>query len=368
MIDADVVIVGAGPAGSTLAWKLREAGRHVLVLDKYRFPRIKPCAGWITPQVIESLQLDVQEYRRSCVWQPITSFRCGVIGARSHEFHYSRVVSYGIRRCEFDDYLLRRAEVDCRLGEAVGSLEDQGDHWVVNRTYRAPLLVGAGGYFCPVARMLSARVASRAPVVYAREVEFKPGPNENADFAKGSTPQLYFCRDLLGYGWCFRKGEYLNIGLGRIDKHRLVERVESFCRFLSEEGLRCAIPMRFAGHAYQAYQGSVPKLTGNRVLLIGDAAGLASPQSGEGIRPAIESALLAARVIEAVGEDFSEQALGLYKRDILKRWGTPQHALQLLPRLLTEAIGRQLLQLPWFSQRVVLDRWFLQRNLPALKG
>jgi len=71
----DVLIVGGGPAGSSCAWKLRQAGVRTVLIDKKNFPRDKPCAGWITPQVVQALQLDIEEYKQNRTWQPIFGFR-----------------------------------------------------------------------------------------------------------------------------------------------------------------------------------------------------------------------------------------------------------------------------------------------------
>ncbi|MGD8673637.1 MAG: FAD-dependent oxidoreductase, partial [Thiogranum sp.] len=71
MDRCDVLIVGGGPAGSSCAWALREAGLDVVVMDKAQFPRDKVCAGWITPAVIEELELDIEDYRQQHVFQTI---------------------------------------------------------------------------------------------------------------------------------------------------------------------------------------------------------------------------------------------------------------------------------------------------------
>jgi flavin-dependent dehydrogenase len=60
--SCDVVVIGGGPAGSAAAWNLKAGGADVLVLDKERFPRLKLCAGWITPEVVRDLQMDVASY------------------------------------------------------------------------------------------------------------------------------------------------------------------------------------------------------------------------------------------------------------------------------------------------------------------
>ena len=104
MRHVDVLVAGGGPAGSTCAWALARAGADVLVMDIARFPRDKVCAGWITPRVLELLNLTPEEYRRSgLVMQEITGFRTSVLPDRKPvSTRYNSVVSYGIRRCEFD--------------------------------------------------------------------------------------------------------------------------------------------------------------------------------------------------------------------------------------------------------------------------
>src|SRR5580704_18943276 len=108
MEACDVLIVGGGPAGSSCAWGLRNSGLDVVILDSQIFPRDKVCGGWITPGVLTDLKVDPCEYGRERVLQPITRFRVGPIGRPALETEYGEPVSYGIRRREFDDYLLRR--------------------------------------------------------------------------------------------------------------------------------------------------------------------------------------------------------------------------------------------------------------------
>ena len=105
----DVLIVGGGPAGSTCARTLRRAGLDVIIMDKSVFPRDKVCAGWITPQVVEEVDLDVDDYRQGRVFQPISSFITGMGEQANAAVNYDTIVSYGIRRCEFDHYLLERS-------------------------------------------------------------------------------------------------------------------------------------------------------------------------------------------------------------------------------------------------------------------
>lgn len=370
METCDVLIVGGGPGGSACARKLRDGGANVVVLDKRRFPRDKTCAGWITPQVVEALRIDLDEYGRHRVMQPITGFRSGLIDGSEIHTEYGKTVSYGIRRCEFDHYLLDRSGVRCRLGEPVVSISRRNDRWIVNDELAASVVVGAGGHFCPVARLLGARVKSKFSVVAAQEAEFPLKPAEGARCRiQPEVPEVFFCRDLKGYGWCFRKGPYLNIGLGRVDKERISAHVESFCRFLRRRdkiGFDVAAP--FHGHAYQLYERNLPTLVGDGMLLVGDAAGLAYPQSGEGIRPAIESGLIAADVIIQAAGRYDRDALQPYCQRVISRLGKPRSPgiAGWLPNSWMQAIGAQLLCTRWFSRRVVLDRWFLHSQQPTM--
>lgn len=363
---SDALIVGGGPGGSSVAGALRGAGLRPRVIDARAFPRDKICAGWVTPEVVEALGLDLEDYARERVLQPITGFRSGVIGGKEVETRYGATVSYGIRRREFDHYLLQRAAVDCQLGEAVKSIERRPDGWVLNGRWAAPLLIGAGGHFCPVARKLGAR-ASRASVVAAQEIEFA------APAARGTVeeevPELFFCRDLAGYGWCFRKGDYWNIGLGRVDARGLTGHLREFCAFLRARGkIAEDLPGRFRGHAYQLYEQTAPRLIDDGALLVGDAAGLAYPQSGEGIRPAVESGLMAADAIVAAEGDFSRAALEPYAVRVADRFGPPRAAAASgwLPAAGLQLLASRLLANRWFARHVVLDRWFLHRQQGAL--
>lgn len=370
MDACDVLIVGGGPAGSACASKLHAKGMDVLVLDKKTFPRDKTCAGWITPPVVDLLGVDLADYQRGRVLQPITGFRSGLVGGDAVETDYGRTVSYGIRRCEFDHYLLERSRARRRLGEPLQTLERCDGQWTINDQISAPLLVGAGGHFCPVARRLGARRDADASVVAAQEIEFELTPAALGGCGvRPEVPELYFCKDLAGYGWCFRKGNFLNIGMGRVDTRRLSSHVDDFCRFLREcRNINCEIPHPLHGHAYRLYERSLPKLVDDGVLLIGDAAGLAYPQSGEGIRPAVESGLMAAEVIVAAAGRDRQVDLEAYRSCILRRFGKPRTRgiSDWLPAACLRFVAARLLATRWFSQRVVLDRWFLHTQEPPL--
>ena len=366
----DALIVGGGPAGSSCAWALRRAGLAVWVLDKSKFPRDKVCAGWITPPVIETLEIDRADYAAHRVLQPITGFCSGRIGDRAIETKYSDIVSYGIRRREFDHYLLQRSGARLLLGEPLTSIERQNGNWLINKHIETPLLIGAGGHFCPVARHLGADVGSGEPTVIAREIEFPMSTAQQPCCrAAAERPELYFCADLKGYGWVFRKGDYLNIGLGREDSHRLAEHSATFIAWLKTEGrIPADVTESFKGHAYLLYSHGKRKLLDDGVLLLGDAAGLAYPHSGEGIRPAIESGLMAAETVIAANGDYGADKLERYRNRLINRFGaTTTESAQLVPDTLRHFIGERLLDNRWLTRHVLLNHWFLHRHQPALK-
>ena len=252
MESCDALVVGGGPAGSSCARALVQAGLDVVVLDKSQFPRDKVCAGWITPQVVSALQIDPEDYRQTRTMQPITAFRTGLGQQPTVKVDYDRTVSYGIRRCEFDDYLLRRSGARLRLGEPLSTTVRQDDHWVINDSLTTPLIIGAGGHFCPVAKLLGANVGRGEHAITAQEIEFEMDAAQAQHCGvEASTPELYFCDDLKGYAWCFRKGNFLNVGLGREDNHGLAEQLQSFWDWLAAQGkLPASHPARFKGHAY----------------------------------------------------------------------------------------------------------------------
>jgi geranylgeranyl reductase family protein len=368
MNTCDVVIVGGGPGGSSCARKLREAGADVIVVDKAVFPRDKVCAGWITPQVVTDLNLDLDEYANGRTLQAIRGFRSGVIG-RSIDVmtKYDHAVSYGIRRCEFDHYLLERSGARFRVGEAVTSVRRADNKWIVNENITAGMLVGAGGHFCPIARRLNPDEQD-GPVVAAQEVEFSIATDAASFAVDDEMPELYFSDHLDGYGWCFRKQNYLNVGLGLLDRHACSAATRSFTAFLQRRGrIPADVSWRWRGHAYLLAEPRARKVADDAVLLIGDAAGLAYPQSGEGIRPAVESGIMAAAAIVNAQGSYSRDHLTAYERQLGDRFGlSTRPRTPILPTAVMSAVGVGLMRVPAFVRHVVLDRWFLRASEPAL--
>ena len=123
MESYDVIIVGGGPAGSTCASMLRRSQVKCVVLDKARFPRTKLCAGWITPEVVSDLEIDIDSYPHRFLTFGKMHFHFPALGFKSGPPQHS------IRRYEFDAWLLERSGVEIRQHD-VRKIRRQGDGYV----------------------------------------------------------------------------------------------------------------------------------------------------------------------------------------------------------------------------------------------
>jgi flavin-dependent dehydrogenase len=287
----DVVIVGGGPAGASAAKRLKASGADVLVLDKEVFPRLKLCAGWITPQVVRDIDLDPSRYPHRFL-----SFR------RLH-FHWKGLhlpvpcVQHSIRRFEFDAWLLQQSRARV-VTHVVKDIQRDGPDYLIDKAYRCKYLIGAGGTACPVHRRffraLSPRV--RALQTVTLELEF-PFDWQDPDC------HLWFFEDgLPGYSWYVPKAQgWLNIGVGGMAqrlKHRNEDIWLHWKRFVArlEARFGITVPEEPTGYSYYV-QGPANRARIDNALLAGDAAALATRDLCEGIGPAIRSGLRAADAI-----------------------------------------------------------------------
>ncbi len=304
---ADAIIVGGGPAGSTCAWKLREAGLDVIVLDRAEFPRTKLCAGWITPQVVDDLKLDIERYPHSFLTFDRLQFNW-----RGFSFR-KKTTQHSIRRFEFDDYLLRRSGAGV-MRHKVKKIEKQGDAgFRVDGKFECRYLVGAGGTACPVFRQFfhdrSPRAKGLQIATYEQEFPYN-WQNEEC--------KLWFFGDgLPGYAWYVPKERgYVNVGLGgkadtiKSQPVRLQDYWDKFVQKLADERLINKNDYDPSGYSYYL-RGRVDTVRHGNAFIVGDAVGLASVDMGEGIGPAVQSAMLAARAI-ATDAEYSLEAIGRY--------------------------------------------------------
>jgi len=236
----------------------------------------------------------------------------------------------------------------------------------VNGRIRAKLIVGAGGHNCPVARVLGAK-PGREPAIVAMVAEFQMNEKQLAECPlEAGYTALSFTGDGKGYGWLLRKGPFLNVGMGSLGGSDVRRRLSDFCAHLrTRRILNGTLPSRFKGHAYLTYRNhGGRRIVGDRAILIGDAAGLAFPESGEGILPAVESAVMAAQTILCAMGDYRPRWLEPYAEEIAARFGRKGGDVGdlKLPAGVKELGARVLLSSNWLTRHLVLDRWFLHRE------
>jgi len=307
MIEREVIIVGGGPAGSAAAWELTRRGRECLVLDREVFPREKLCAGWITPEVVRDLAFDPAHYpHRFLTFEVLNIHVKGLkVPLRSPQ--------HSIRRFEFDAWLLERAGAEVARHNVRQVVAD-GDGYLLDGLYRCRYLIGAGGTRCPVYRDLFRADQPRPKALQAvtLELEFP------CDWRDPSCHLWFLSKGLPGYAWYVPKADgFLNVGVGGMAeklKHQqdeirrhwdvLVER-------LLAQRLLDTAPAAPGGYSYFVRGGTERARLGN-AFVVGDAAGLATRDLCEGIGPAVQSGLRAARAILGAGQAADFTGIGTH--------------------------------------------------------
>ena len=333
----DAIVVGAGPAGSTAAYRLAEGGAKVLLLDRQRFPRDKPCGGGLTYRAVRQLPVSVDPV----VEDVVDRFELGLRYGKRFERGGEGPLVLMTQRRRLDAHLAEQAAAagaDFRDGQRVTALEQDGDGAIVRfdgTAARAPVAIGADGVNGVTARTLGL-AAQRFGVALEGNVSYAHAREERwrglAVVDLGAVAG--------GYAWVFPKGNHVNVGVGGWESEgpRLREHLERAC---AAYGLPAGelddlrgyrLPMRRAGD----------RAASGRVLLVGDAAGLVDPLSGDGMYEAFVSARLASETaldvlagraadVEGYGPKL-DAALG---RTLAASWKA-KLALERFPRLVYE--------------------------------
>jgi len=300
----DLIVVGGGPAGATCARRAALRGLDVLLLDRSVYPREKPCGGALSPRVSQTLDFDIapvvdRDIRAVSFHTP--SGRGFVVVRRGLTVHM-------VTRSRFDHYLLHMAEdagVEVIQEARVVAIERTRDAvraLCLGDSHKSHMLIGADGVNGIVARATGIRhswPSDRVGLCISADVPMDPSeiqritmvPEEDNELAM----HIYFGATRWGYAWCFPKRDNISIGVGcRVD--RLTDLRGEWTKFVgrleAETGVRISLP-RTSAHR-------VPlgpphwKLVSPKTMLVGDAAGLVSPITGEGIFYGVASGLLAA--------------------------------------------------------------------------
>jgi menaquinone-9 beta-reductase len=316
----DVIVVGGGPAGSTLAWKLASNGVKTIVLDGAKFPREKVCGDYVEPRGLRILnQMGGLETLDATNPLPITHSSTYIDGERAY---IGKIPFYGVHKSlPPHGFIVPREILDSLLLEIAGKagatihqqtyaqgftatdsgVEVQAQSKEKKLTYRARAVIGADGVNSVIAR--SAGLLSSDP----RHIALSQ--RAYADGFDGSLGEAAFFFDadfFPGYGWMFpMRGGRVNLGVGilketcQLDGIAVPQLFREFFEKLKRSHLHCK-NLRLCkppiGGIVKTYGSAGPNYF-DRGLLIGDAGCFVDPMTGEGITPAMESALIAARVI-----------------------------------------------------------------------
>ncbi|HEY6277332.1 MAG TPA: geranylgeranyl reductase family protein [Streptosporangiaceae bacterium] len=372
--DADVIVVGAGPGGSSAAYHLARAGLDVLVLEKSTFPREKVCGDGLTPRAVKQLAGMGIPLKPEDGWFPNRGLRIIGGGVRI-ELDWPELASYpgyGLVRSRLglDETVVRAAQrAGARLHEGVtvtGPVLDDsgrivgvtarpsGDEEGSEQTYRARLVVAADGNSSRLSLAMGLRKRDDRPLGVAIRTYYR-SPRHDDDYLE-TWLDLWDGDALLpGYGWIFGVGDGTsNVGLGLLNTSASFQRVDyraMLRRWLAnlpaewgytEENRTtpvrgAALPMGF---------NRTPHYT-RGLLLVGDAGGMVNPFNGEGIAYAMESGETAARVIAKAlrrpGQAGADLVLQSYPRALKDAYG----GYYTLGRKFVGAIGH-----PWLMKFV----------------
>ncbi|MEF3244898.1 MAG: NAD(P)/FAD-dependent oxidoreductase [Caldisericaceae bacterium] len=285
----DVIIIGGGPSGATLAHFLKEKGIYSVVIEKGNHFRDKVCAGGLPLGIFDILP---QSVSRDFEYVPYKTFRVSYRGIIEESVTFDKPFSFGVMRSSFDEHL--RNNIDVRYNEEFISFEEKANEVIVKtnkNVYSGAFLVGADGIGSKVA--LFANLNKKTKIVIAEEKELRK--ENNSDDALN----VYLGYNFLGYGWKFTKKDFISVGAGAMKK-------------FYKKGISNLIDPTYADikiYPISLWDGDY-NIAKGRVALVGEASSIVDPLNAAGIYHSIFSAKLLSEVIlynlKKGSKDFSQ--------------------------------------------------------------
>jgi menaquinone-9 beta-reductase len=340
VIEADVVVVGAGPAGAAAAITLARSGRRVVVIDKARFPRDKCCGDGLTTDALRRLERLGFDPSALPSWKVVDAAWVRSPSGRVAEFPFpSGLGQFGavVPRIELDAALVglaRQAGAEVHEGHGVEAFESETDRVVVTAAGLGPVqaryAIGADGMWSPLRKLVGATEPGYLGEWHAFRQYVADVTGTAADHL-----WVWFEPDLLpGYAWSFPLPDgRANVGFGVLrETGRTVQDMKHVWPDLLGrphvvEALGPGARLLDSHKAWPIPAGIDRRPLGvGRVLFAGDAAAATDPMTGEGIAQALESGMLAAEAILAAGALQPAAALARYERDV-GRGLVPDHRM-----------------------------------------
>ena len=313
----DLIIAGAGPAGSSAAREAGKAGMNVLLIDKDRFPRYKPCGGGLSERALSYLDFSLPE---NICERSITGARIR-FGDRVIDRHKDYRLTVTLTRSIFDDFLLNKAQeigVHVATGKKVLDFREDSEKVEVragDETYRSKYLIVAAGSQNRLKEGVRDRDGKdRYGICMVTEV---PEKNDAIDARLGNALEFHFGVARMGYGWIFPHDGYYSVGIGGMAKDMSNPR-RSMIGFLRKNGFAGSYKLR--GHLIP-FGGITRPVASPRVLLSGDSAGFVDSFTGEGIAYAIKSGQNAAQTVADKLEDDDLDLAESYQQRCKKDFG-----------------------------------------------
>jgi geranylgeranyl reductase family protein len=331
----DAIVVGAGPAGSTAAYRLAEAGADVLLLDRARFPRDKPCGGGVTGRAARLIPFSIDPVVEHVVTHADLRLRYG----RRHARGTGRPLVYMTQRRRLDQYLAEHAAdagADFRDDVRVTDVAAANGTVVVTaggERFEAETLIGADGVNGMTARALS--LGGNTTVGVALEGNL---PHEKID-ANRYDGRVALELGIVpgGYGWVFPKGDHVNVGVGGWG-HEAPNLRDHLRRLCAEHGARFEDLQDLRGYRLPL-RSPKATLARGRALIVGDAAGLIDPISGDGMYEGFLSSQLASEAVldllagrEQALDPYGPRLAKLLATHLWASWGV-KAALDRFPRV-----------------------------------